>query len=110
MQPKKYFTGNLLSYSAYYKYDVLHFQKTSDSSNESDIVAQLGFYKQTTLRKYMLHWSRTCRSFITQKIKIHKILLSCALVIHVNARMLKTKASNPRPGSRPRPDTDKAKD
>ena len=58
----------------------------------------------------MLHWSRTRRSFITQKIKIHKILLSCGLVIHVNASMLKTKASNPRPGSRPRPDTDKAKD
>jgi len=60
MQPKKYF--NLFSCSATYQYDVLHFQKTSDSSNESEILARLGFYKQTSLRKYMLHWSRTRRS------------------------------------------------
>jgi len=48
----------------------------------------------------------------SQNTKIHKILLSCGLVIHVKARILKakTKASNPRPGCRPRPDTDKAKD
>ena len=43
--------------------------------------------------------------FITRNTKIHKILLSCGLVIHVKARMSKakatTKASNPR--SRPRP-------
>ena len=40
--------------------DVLHFQKTSDTSNESDILARYGFYKQTAQRKYMqLHCSRT---------------------------------------------------
>ena len=34
--------------------DVLHFQKTSDSSTESDILARLGFYKQTAQIKYVL--------------------------------------------------------
>jgi len=46
---------------------------------------------------------------IAQNTKIHKILLSCNLVIHVKARVLKAKASNPRPGSRLSPDIDKAK-
>jgi len=46
---------------------------------------------------------------IAQNTKIHKILLSCNLVIHVKARVLKAKASNPRPGSRLSPDFDKAK-
>ena len=72
---------------------MLHFQKTSDSSNES---ARLGFYKQTTLRKYTLHWSRTRRnteSFITQCAEIHKIgLLLSRDLIFVKARMLKAKA------------------
>jgi len=54
MQRKKYF--NLFSYNAAYQYDVLHVHKTSDSSNESDILAQLGFYKQ---KIYTLHCSRT---------------------------------------------------
>jgi len=53
MQLKENFS--LFSYSATYQYDMLHFQKTSDSSNESDILARLGSYKQTTLRKYTLH-------------------------------------------------------
>ena len=34
--------------------DMLHFQKTSDSSTESDILARLGFYKQTAQIKYTL--------------------------------------------------------
>ena len=34
--------------------DMLHFQKTSDSNTVSDILARLGFYKQTAQIKYTL--------------------------------------------------------
>jgi len=83
---------------------VWHCQKTRDSSNESDILARLGFYKQTTHRKYTLRWSRTRRS--TDKLYyIIYYLSTSGLVIHVESMMLKAKASN----SRPRSDSDKAK-
>jgi len=54
----------------------------------------------------MLHWSRS-----REHRRAHKILKYTKYYYHV-ARILKakTKASNPRPGCRPRPDTDKAKD
>ena len=48
------------------------------------------------------------KAVLHKKTKIHKILLSCGLVIHVKARVLKAKASNPR--SRPRPDTGQVQD
>ena len=96
LQQKKYF--DLFSYSATNQYDVFHFQKTSDSSNESDILSRLGFHKQTPAPgKYTLHWSQTGistkKTFFTENTKKYyyqKILLSHGLVIYIKVRMLKS--------------------
>jgi len=88
---------------------VLHFQKTSDSSDDTYTTiidpSSVRFLKADHPEK--VHAPLQPITQEHRKALLHKILLLCDLVIHVKARMLKakakTKASNPRSRSRPRP-------
>jgi len=82
---------------------VLHFQKTSDSSDDTYTTvidpSSVRFLKADHPEK--VHAPLEPITQEHRKALLHKIPLSCDLVIHVKARMLKakakTKASNPRP-------------